>query len=215
MASTIDKIFSFLEKFGTQGNNSITGVRSMAQDTYKKGIKRAEQRAETRKNLGIDNTSTNFWNVDEKARRQYKTANPLAEQELRKKYPGITDKEVDDAIGNRIKRDIMRRSNHPKVKEQYNEWFDKDGNFTSKGLAEWRNADDYMAQIAMENDIDGLSDEREGRKDEQWYKEWEKHIWIYMIPIMELPCAKLLKNILMLHRKMERTFKQPTRTIGF
>lgn len=173
MASTLDKIFSFFEKLGSRGN-SITGTRSMAQDTYKKGIARAKQRAETRKNLGIDNTSTNFWNVDEKARRQYKTANPLAEAELRKKYPGITDQEVDDAIGNRIKRDIMRRSNHPKVKEQYNEWFDKDGNFTSKGLAEWRNADDYMAQIAMENDIDGLSDEREGRKDEEWYKEWGK-----------------------------------------
>ena len=39
---------------------------------------------------------------------------------------------------------------------------------------QWRNIGNVMANLAMENDIDGLSDERENRNEEEWYTKYLK-----------------------------------------
>lgn len=137
--------------------------------------KKAQERVDKRKKFGIDNRSTSFWNVDSNAIKRYKTENPLAVEEIKKKYSDITDPEVDDVISNRIKRDILKRSTHPKVKELYNAMFDKNGNFTSYGERNWDNVNNKLATIALENDIDGSSDDREQRKEKKWYQKYEDY----------------------------------------
>ena len=107
--------------------------------------KRTEQRNAARNKAGITADSSNFWKRDDKARERYKTANPLAEEELRRKYPNITEDQLNQGLDNRRKRDIMRRSTNPKVKELYNSMFDKDGNFTDYGKQNWQDVDNMMA----------------------------------------------------------------------
>ena len=131
-----------------------------------RATKRSEQRNAARNRLGITADSSNFWKRDEKARERYKTENPLDEENIRKKYPDFTDDEVNTVLDNHNKRDIMKRSNHPEVKKLYNSMFDSNGDLTAYGKQHWQHVDDMMAQIAMDNDIDGLSDEQEGRKNE-------------------------------------------------
>ena len=153
--------------------NSINPA-SVDKEISRIATKRSEERNAVRNKLGITANSSSFWKNDDKARQSYKTSNPLAEEEVRRKYPDFNDEEINTVLDNRRKRDIMKHSNHPEVKQLYNNMFDSNGNFTAYGKQHWQEVDDMMAQIAMDNDIDGLSDNREVRKNEEWYSKWGK-----------------------------------------
>lgn len=143
MASIFDKILKVITgSADPMLNSQPTAVDKAISRT---ATKRTEQRNAARNKAGITADSSSFWKRDDKARERYKTANPLAEEELRRKYPNITEDQLNQGLDNRRKRDIMKRSTNPKVKELYNSMFDKDGNFTDYGKQNWQNVDDMMA----------------------------------------------------------------------
>lgn len=160
-------------------NTSNAGAFSMPgsvdRDIATRGIKRAQQRQATRSNINAD---SNFWKrfseLDKTARERYQTANPTFEADLKKKHPEYTNQDIDNVWTNRIKRDYLQKSKHPEIKKLYQSMFDENGNLNDYGKQEWANIDNEVAKIAMENDLDGLSDEKEKRAEEKWYEKLGK-----------------------------------------
>lgn len=146
----------------------------LGRDVAKAGAKRAKERQEAKNKLGYTNEFVNFWTAysgrDEKAKEKYRTENPLFEEQMRKNHPNYTEEQFNKVRDNHIRKEILKNSKHPAVQELYNSIFDKDGKMTDAGKLKWLDVKNDMAKIAMENDIDGISDEKEERKDKKWHE---------------------------------------------
>lgn len=140
--------------------------------------RRNQYRTSTRRNLGITDDTVDFWKgfsgQDKSAKERYITSNPLAEEKLKKQYPNLDEEQLSIIRDNSIRRNFMKNSKHPAVQELYNQMFDSKGNLTAFGQQNWSHVTDMMAQLAMDNDLDGLSDEKENRANEKWYNRWGK-----------------------------------------
>jgi len=88
---------------------------------------------------------------------------------MRKNHPNYTEEQFNKVRDNHIRKEILKNSKHPAVQELYNSIFDKDGKMTDVGKQKWLDVKNEMARIAMENDIDGISDEKEKRQDKNWF----------------------------------------------
>jgi len=112
-------------------------VRTIFSPLVSLTIERTKDRGAVRKKLGINDESLQFWTAysgrDEKGKERYRTENPLFEEQMRKNHPNYTEEQFDNIRDNHIRKEILKNSKHPAVKDLYNSIFDKDGNITPEG----------------------------------------------------------------------------------
>jgi len=123
-----------------------------------------DERSQRQNELGVDEWTPYYFKglsgLSSKQREKWEQDNLDYINGLKVKHPMASDDELEAYKNNRFKNDILRKSKSPIVQGIF-----KDGNLTDQ---EWETLDDNISRAALENDLDGLSDDRDSYKDSWW-----------------------------------------------